>query len=165
MTTTRSNEGYTYFLQKHINENRENSKEIQDYDIEQIKVEDKIIYEKLKLSDIGIEFNSEEFHIWKEGNKKLFFPALDAPWEVRRAWREHQENVAREKADSKKNFRSLEDQMCLNISKMNGLFFGIRLKDLSDYSYLINLAISTYNEIYNRTKNSIFKEYVNLLSI
>lgn len=165
MTTSRSNEGYTNLLQKHMKESIKNSKEMQDFDIEQTRVEDKIIYEKSKLKHIGIEFDSKEFYLWKEGNKRLFFPALDAPWEVRRAWREHQERITKQKIESKKQFRRLEDQMCLNISKMNGLFFGIRLKSLNDYSYLINLAISTYNDIYNRTRNSMYKDYANLLSI
>ncbi|WP_143315078.1 hypothetical protein [Clostridium sp. HBUAS56017] len=165
METVRINEKYASLLKGQISENTINLKDIQDFDIEQIIMEDKIIYDKSKLKDIGIEFGSEEFFIWKEGNKKLFFPALDAPWEVRRAWREHKEKISKQTGKDKKNFRNLENQICLNMTKFNGLFFGTRLKDLTDYSNLINLAIKTYNEFYNRTKNSIYKEYVNILSI
>jgi hypothetical protein len=160
-----NNEGFNNLLQKQIQEDLIVSKEVLDFNIEQVTIEDKIIYDKSKLKDIGIEFGSEEFFIWKEGNKKLFFPALDAPWEVRRAWREHKEKISKQTGESKKNFRNLENQICLNMRKFNGLFFGTRLKDLTDYSNLINLANKTYNEFYNRTKNSIYKEYVNILSI
>lgn len=53
---------------------------------DEILLLDKKIYDKCHLTDAGIEFGSVEFYQWKERNKYLYFPCLDAPWQVRKAW-------------------------------------------------------------------------------
>ncbi|SFU46016.1 hypothetical protein SAMN04487886_103310 [Clostridium sp. DSM 8431] len=127
----------------------------------EVLVEDKFIYKKCHLSEVGIEFGSDKFYSWKEENKNLYFPSLDAPWEVRRAWREFNERISKDSKNAV--FDSLEEHMHFNVTKTNGFFKGVRLKSITDYKHLFNLAINTYREFYDRTSNIIYKQYINLL--
>ncbi len=126
---------------------------------QEILVEDKAVYNKCHLSEAGIQFGSEEFYFWKEENKNLYFPSLDAPWEVRRAWREFNEKISKED----EAFASLEKQMHFNVTKPNGFFSGVRLKSITDYKNLFNLAVNIYREFYEKTSNIIYKQYVSFL--
>lgn len=128
---------------------------------DEILLEDKAIYEKCHLCEVGIEFGSENFYSWKEENKNLYFPSLDAPWEVRRAWREYHERITKENFHNV--FVSLEEHMHFNVTKPNGFFKGVRLKSISDYKNLFNLAVNTYREFYERTSNVIYKQYISFL--
>lgn len=131
---------------------------------ERIVYEDRIIYNESHLKEVGIEFNSPEFYRWKDQNKNLYFPALDAPWQVRKAWREVKESFLYSHSDNANSFFSLENHMHENINKVNGLFCSMRLKTINDYINLIEIATSTYKEIYERTSNSLYEEYIKLLA-
>lgn len=128
---------------------------------DQVLLEDKYIYSKYHLIEAGIEFESNEFYNWKEENKDLYFPSLDAPWEVRRAWREFDERITKSNED--RVFNSLEEQMHFNVTRPNGFFKGVRLESITDYKNLFNLAVNIYREFYDRTSNIIYKQYANLL--
>ena len=124
-----------------------------------VLTEDKAIYDRCHLREVGIKFGSKSFYSWKKENCNLYFPSLDAPWEVRRAWREFNESdMSKEDV-----FVSLEEQMHFNVTKPNGFFTGVRLKSINDYKNLFNLALNIYKEFYEKTSNKIYKEYMNYL--
>ncbi|MBE6048743.1 MAG: hypothetical protein E7213_10155 [Clostridium sp.] len=124
-----------------------------------VLAEDKAIYDRCHLSEAGIKFGSKSFYSWKKENANLYFPSLDAPWEVRRAWREFNESQ-KCKEDI---FVSFEEQIHFNITKPNGFFSGVRLKSITDYKNLFNLAFNIYKDFYERTSNKIYKEYISFL--
>lgn len=128
---------------------------------DEIIILDKKVYDRCHLRDIGIEFGSNEFLKWKNKNKELFFPYLDAPWQVRKAW-----NMLEEEMIAKKNvFISLENNLYSNIRKVNGLFCSIRLKTINDYKNLFYIVLNTYKDIYKRSSNNIYKEFIDMLSL
>ena len=128
---------------------------------DEILLEDKVIYEKCHLCEAEIKFGSEKFYKWKKENKNLYFPSLDAPWEVRRAWREYQEKISKE--NSNNIFDRFEEHMHFNVTRPNGFFEGVRLKSISDYRNLFNLAVNIYKDFYERTSNAIYKQYISFL--
>lgn len=129
---------------------------------DEILLLDKKIYDKCHLTDAGIEFGSVEFYQWKERNKYLYFPCLDAPWQVRKAWSALEEKITKE--ENKKVFISLENNIHFNTTKINGLFCSLRLKTINDYKNLLDIAVNTYKDIYKLSLNNIYKEYIKILS-
>ena len=118
-----------------------------------VLTEDKAIYDRCHLREAGIKFGSKSFYSWKKENCNLYFPSLDAPWEVRRAWREFNESdMSKEDV-----FVSLEEQMHFNVTKPNGFFTGVRLKSINDYKNLFNLALNIYKEFYEKTLQGIYE--------
>lgn len=78
-------------------------------------VEDTHIYNEYLSDSEGItNINSDEFKIWKEKHNNYFFPALNAPWQVRKVFRIMEECLG---DFEKKKFLNLKFELWIYVNK------------------------------------------------
>lgn len=83
---------------------------------ENVLVEDMFVYNEYLKLDMPENtcFNSDEFRQWKQEHNNYFFPALDAPWQVRRIFRTMEENLG---SFEKERFLKLKFELWIYINK------------------------------------------------
>lgn len=130
---------------------------------QQTLIEDQKTYEKFGLRDEGIEFNSEEFKTWKEEHTDNTFPPLDAPWKVRKAFREMEESVADDPV-AKDKLESFESYMYTIIHYPDefGYAKDLDFSDPQSYCTLIDSVVNKYMDFYNLKLEKEYLDFANL---
>lgn len=120
-------------------------------DPEQVLIEDKAIYDAMKdyPSLKNIEFGSDEWNQWKINNCNDFFPPLDAPASVRKAFREVKESIPNNDQKAKRRFSMCRAQImfCKTNPELSGFKNNITLDSPRDYETLINFNINRMTNI------------------
>lgn len=118
---------------------------------EQELIEDEKTYQMFNLKEYGIEFNSEKFKMWKKEHNYNTYPPLDAPWQVRRTFREIEENVIY-------NPDEQEELDCLE------LYFHSIMCHPEDFDYPKNLDFSNPDSYY-KLINLIINKFIAIHAI
>lgn len=127
-------------------------------DEQQILIEDKKIYESYDLKNQGIEFGSKEWKEWKETTGSSCIPRLSEPWQVRRAWRECDENASE---SERKVFLDLRKDMIGNREKQINLGDN---RDCDSYLSIINKRKNAYSSLLKITNYKPFEKYIDSLN-
>lgn len=102
------------------------------------EIDDRYYYDKFNLKENGIQFGSKEFKDYKNINKNNYFPPLEAPWEVRHAWRQVIETCQNEK---RFNLRFLTILLWETMYDKNN---DIKTNETSGYNTLCILLINKF---------------------
>lgn len=121
------------------------------------EIDDRYYYTKFNLKDTGIQFGSKEFKEYKTMNKNNYFPPLEAPWEVRHAWRHVIETCPNEK---KGNLRFLTILLWETIYDNN----NIKTNETSGYHTLCILLINKFKNILELKNDSSVEFYLKVLT-
>lgn len=120
-------------------------------DEEKVLIEDKKLYDYYGISNI--EFGSKEWEKWKIENTNNFFPPLDAPVQVRQAWREVRESIPEDDKLALYNFTKRNMILACSIHYKDqfstGLPSNFELNTPKDYEQLLDIDI---------TRNNFFSE-------
>lgn len=112
------------------------------YSDEQTLIEDKKLYESRKdLSELSeIEFGSIEWNQWKIDHNDNFFPPLNAPSQVRQAWRETKESIPENDKDAQKRFRrqTLNLYFEMHFPSLSNIPSYLKFNNPADYESLLN---------------------------
>lgn len=128
-------------------------------DLEKVLIEDKKFYDFYGFSDI--EFGSKEWDKWKEEHTKNFFPPLDAPVQVRQAWREVRESIPKDDKLALHDFTTRNMFLACSFSYKDQFFMGVpsdfELNTPKDYEKLLDIDISR-NKFFSGICSSSDKE-------
>lgn len=121
------------------------------YSDEQTLIEDKKLYESRKnLSELsGIEFGSAEWNQWKIDHNDNFFPPLNAPSQVRQAWREAKESIPKDDKDAQKRFtrQTLTLYFEMHFPSLSNIPSYLKFNKPADYEALLNFDINRINSL------------------
>lgn len=125
-------------------------------------IEDKKVYESQKhhreLSNI--EFGSKEWDEWKIKLNRNFFPPLDAPAEVRQAFREIKESISKDDEEARQDFRfaCMHLLFIADYPDLAGMQGEFKLETVRDYEQLLNFNIMKNNTLADIVKDPKEKE-------
>lgn len=122
------------------------------------EIDDRYYYDKFNLKDKGIQFGSKEFKDYKTVNKDNYFPPLEAPWEVRHAWRHIIETCPNEKRG---NLRFLTIILWETIYDKNN---NIKTNETSGYNTLCILLMNKFKNMLELKNDSSIEFYFKVLS-
>lgn len=156
---------------------------------ENVLVEDMFVYNQYSELDMPENtcFNSDEFRQWKQKHNNYFFPALDAPWQVRRIFRTMEENLG---SFEKERFLKLKFELWIYINKpmvlqekvldimysgrerpnydnlVMGKIISIikNLNSINGYIRLIEYITEKREKMYISEKNKFIQTDINILS-
>lgn len=132
-------------------------KEILEAKLEE-EIDDKYYYDRFNLGDHGIEFGSKEFKDYKNDNRNNYFPPLEAPWEVRSAWRHIIETCPNERRG---DLRFLAILLWETIHDKNNM---IRTDETHGYHTLCILLINRFKNILDLKNDSVVEFYLKTLT-
>lgn len=128
-------------------------------------IEDKKVYESQKHHrDLcNIEFGSKEWGEWKIKHNRNFFPPLDAPAEVRKAFREIKESIPKDDEKAQQDFRFECAHLLFMADRpdLAGMQGEFKLETSRDYEQLLNFNIIKNNTFADMVKDPKDKEYFN----
>lgn len=152
-------------------------------------IEDMYIYNQYVKSDEeynDIAFNENKFNKWKKEHKNYFFPALNAPWQVRRVFRIMEDNLG---VFEKQRFLNLKFELWIYVNrpmilqeKVLDIIYGDnnnkkydhfimgemisiikKLDTIEGYISLIKYIFDKKERIYMKEKNYFIESDINIL--